>query len=109
LDIICDLISLKNVETDVDLIGLRKSLVSITTQRDLLAHGTWVKDPQSKAFVLRLVKGSWKQPVKSKKMQTKRSRKPRVPQYGIEECRSLSRLINGTILTVDKLYLDTLA
>src|SRR5882672_7473411 len=96
-DLICDLISLKNVETGVDLIRLRKSLVSATTQRDMLSHGTWVRDTQSKAFFLRLVGGSWK-PVKSKKVRTKRS-KPRAPEYGIEECRSLSRLINGIILT----------
>jgi hypothetical protein len=108
LDLICDLISLKNVETGVDLIGLRKSLVSVTTQRDLLAQGTWVKDPQSKAFFLRLVKGSWR-PEKTKQGSKKRRRKPGATKYGIEECRSLSHLIDGIILTVDELYMDTSA
>ena len=107
-DLICDLIGLKDVKTGVDLIRLRKSLVSATTQRDMLAHGTWLKDPHSKAFFLRLVGGSWK-PERGTKARTKRSRKPRVPKYGIEECRSLSHLIDGIILTVDRLYLDTLA
>lgn len=106
-DLICDLVSLKDVKTGVDLIRLRKSLVSATTQRDLLAHGTWVKDPKNKVFLLRLVRGSWK-PVKNKKVKTKRSIKPVLPDYGIEECRSLSQLINGIILTIDELYLDTL-
>jgi hypothetical protein len=106
-DLICDLVSLKNVKTSVDLIRLRKSLVSATSQRDLLAHGTWVRDPKTKIFLLRLVRGSWK-PVKAKKTQTKRSIKPRSPEYGLEECRSLSLLINGIILTVDELYSDTL-
>ena len=104
-DLICDLISLKDVKTGVDLIRLRKSLVSATTQWDLLAHGTWVRDPQTKTYFLRLVKGSWK-PAKSKKGQTKRSIKPGAPEYGIEECRSLSQLINGIVLTVDKLHSD---
>jgi hypothetical protein len=108
LDLICDLISLKNVKTDVDLIRLRKSLVSVTNQRDLLAHGTWVKDPHGKAFFLRLVRDSWK-PEKNKKTQPKRSKRQRTPEYGIDECRTLSQLINGVILTVDELYLDTLA
>ena len=106
-DLICDLVSLKDVKTGVDLMRLRKSLVSATTQRDLLAHGTWVKDPKTKVFLLRLVGGSWK-PVKNKKVKTKRSTKPEASQYGIEECRSLSQLINGIIVTVDDLYLDTL-
>jgi hypothetical protein len=106
-DLICDLVSLKDVKTGVDLIRLRKSLVSATTQRDLLAHGTWMKDPKTDAFLLRLVSGSWK-PVKVKKTQTKRSLKSRVPKYGIDECRSLTQLINGIILTVDELYSDTL-
>jgi hypothetical protein len=105
-DLICDLVSLKDVKTGVDLIRLRKSLLSATTQRDLLAHGTWVRDPKTKAFLLRIVRGSWK-PVKSKRMQTKRS-KSAASQYGIDECRSLSHLINGIILTVDELYSDTL-
>ena len=108
LDLICDLISLKNVKTDVDLIRLRKSLASATNQRDLLAHGTWVKDPQSKAFFLRLVRGNWN-PEKKQKTRVKRSKKAGTPQYGIEECRSLSQVINGIILTVDELYLDTSA
>ena len=108
LDLICDLISLKNVKTNVDLIRLRKSLASATNQRDLLAHGTWVKDARRKAFFLRLVTDSWK-PGKNKKTQPKRSKRAGTPQYGIEECRSLSQVINGIILTVDELYLDTSA
>jgi hypothetical protein len=55
-DLICDLISLKDVRTGVDLIRLRKSLLSATTQRDLLAHGTWVRHPQTKAFLLHLAR-----------------------------------------------------
>jgi hypothetical protein len=105
-DLICDLISLKNVKTGVDLIHLRKSLVSATTQRDLLAHGTWVRDTRTKVFLLRHAGGGGK-PERNKKLQTKRSPKPRVQKYGIEECRSLSLLINGIILTVDELYADT--
>jgi len=107
-DLICDLVNLKDVKTDVNLIRLRKSVLSASTQRDLLAHGTWVKDPKTKAFLLRIVRGSWK-PVKNDKMQKRRSIKSGAPKYGIEECRSLSQLINGIILTVDELYSDTLA
>jgi hypothetical protein len=107
-DLICDLISLKDVKTDVNLIRLRKSVLSASTQRDLLAHGTWVKDPKTKAFLLRIVRGSWKL-VKNDKMQKSRSIKSGAPKYGIEECRSLSQLINGIILTVDELYSDTMA
>lgn len=106
-DLICDLVSLKNVKTGVDLIRLRKSLLSATSQRDLLAHGTWVRDPKTNAFLLRLVRGSWK-PVRTKKLQTKRPIRTGTPKYGIDECRSLSQLINGIILTVDELYSDTL-
>ena len=108
-DLICDLVSLKAVKTSVDLIRLRKSLLSAATQRDLLAHGTWVRDPKSKSFLLRIAKGTWKPAkVKNEKPQTTRSIKARAPKYGIEECRSLSQLINGIILTVDELYSDTL-
>jgi hypothetical protein len=106
-DLICDLIDLKNVKTPVDLMRLRKSLASVTIQRDLLAHGTWTRDPQTKYFFLRLARGSWK-PMKSKKAQIKRSMKRRAAQYGIEECRSLTQLIGGIILTVDRLHLDSL-
>lgn len=106
-DLICDLVSLKNVKTGVDLIRLRRSLVLATSQRDLLAHGTWVRDPKTKAFLLRLVRGALK-PVNTKRGSTKRSTKTRAQKYGIEQCRSLSQLINGIILTVDELYSDTL-
>jgi hypothetical protein len=105
-DLICDLISLKDVKTGVDLIRLRKSLLSATTQRDLLAHGTWVRHPQTKAFLLHLASGSWK-PETNKKGQNKRPTRPEVPEYGIDECRSLSQLIEEIILTIDELYSDT--
>jgi hypothetical protein len=105
-DLICDLISLKDVRTGVDLTRLRKSLLSATTQRDLLAHGTWVRHPQTKAFLLHLASGSWK-PERNKKGQNKRSARPEVPEYGIEECRSLGQLIDGIILTIDELDSDT--
>ena len=106
-DLICDLISLKDVRTGVDLVRLRKSLLSATTQRDLLAHGTWVRHPQTKAFLLHLTSSS--KPGTIKKGQTKRSTRREVPQYGIEECRSLSQLIKEIILTIDELYSDTLS
>lgn len=105
-DLICDLVGLKNVKTSIDLIRLRKSLLSAMTQRDLLAHGTWIRDPKTKAFFLRLIKGSWK-PEKPKGMTATRSIKRGSPDYGIEECQSLSQLIDGIIMTVDKLYLET--
>lgn len=106
-DLVCDLVNLKGIKTNVDLISLRKSIVSAMTQRDLLAHGTWTRDPQTKAFLLRLVRDSWK-PQKHKEAQAKRTANPRTPQYGITECRSLSQLINGIMLTVDELHLDAL-
>jgi hypothetical protein len=103
-DLICDLISLKNVNTGVDLIRLRKSLVSATTQWDMLAHGTWLRDPRTKIVSLHLAKGGFRA-IKNngRKKQTK---EPRLRQYGIEECRALSQLINGIILTVEELYSD---
>jgi hypothetical protein len=106
-DIICDLISLRNDKTGVDLMNLRKSLLLASTQRDLLAHGTWVKDPKTNAFVLHL-RGGTSKPIKGKRAKDKRSIKPSAPQYGIEECRLLCQLINGIILTIDELYSDTL-
>jgi hypothetical protein len=106
-DIICDLISLRNDKTGVDLIDLRKSLLLASTQRDLLAHGTWIKDPKTKAFILYVPRGN-SEPVKGKRAQGKRSKKTSTPQYGIAECRLLSELISGIILTIDELYLDTL-
>lgn len=106
-DLICDLISLKDVRTGVDLIRLRKSLLSATAQRDLLIHGTWVRRPQTKAFLLQHASSS--KPETVKRGQTKRSTRPEVREYGIKECRSLSKLIREIILTIDELYSDTLS
>jgi hypothetical protein len=106
-DLICDLISLRNAKIGVDLIDLRKSLLLASTQRDLLVHGTWVKNPKTKAFVLNLSRVRSK-PAKSNKMRKKRPITPDAPEYGIKECRTLSQLIIGIILTVDELYSDTL-
>ena len=52
-DLACDLVSLKDVKTGVDLIRLRKSLLfGNDPDDDSLAHGTW-RDPKTNAIPLR--------------------------------------------------------
>jgi len=63
LDMIADLMKLKNIKTGTDLPALRQLLEGCSTQRDWLVHGVWVQDDKypGKNF-LRIASGSWQPP-----------------------------------------------
>ena len=76
LEIILDLIDLKQFTlTDDEKKLLRKTTKTCLTQRDQLAHGAWVRDPNNGTLLLRLTKGQW-QPIKGQRGKTKRVVKP---------------------------------
>lgn len=79
---------------------LAEGIKEVMIQRDQLAHGVWVRHPETGKLLLRLTKGQW-QPVKGQRGNTKRLVKPEGIIYGPESARSLHSLIMALIPKID--------
>jgi hypothetical protein len=81
---------------------LRTALEAVTTQRDQLAHGVWLKEPTTGRLFLRVTKGSW-QPVSGQRGKTKRAIMPESVEYDVDDARSLRLLIDELRETIDRI------
>jgi hypothetical protein len=91
-DMIRDLLELKAIKVETDLVLLRDALESAARQRDQLGHGIWLRDRASGILYLRLTKGSW-QPVKGQAGKIKRLVRPEGVEYTASDCRELRAII----------------
>lgn len=105
VEIIKDLIELADIPVSVDLKVLMQTVDKAQRERDWIAHGLWLSDPKHNAIRLRLTKAQW-QPVKGQRGKTKRVLKPESIQFGIDECRTLQRVIFEAIDMVDTVRHD---
>jgi len=60
----------------------------VMKQRNQLAHGVWVRDPDTGTLILRVTKGSW-QPVKGQRGKTKRLVSPEGIEFGRDDAIAL--------------------
>ena len=99
LDMIADLIKIKNISISADLPGIRNALDACISQRDALAHGLWIDDPNyPNRLFLRQTAGNWTPPGKIGKH--KRRIHPQAAEYVLEDAKSLVELIDATIQAV---------
>jgi hypothetical protein len=69
---------------------LREKIQSVTSQRDQIAHGLWVKPEGGSKVFLRLLKGTWQPQQKGK---VSRRIQPEAPEYDAADAASLVALI----------------
>ncbi|MBI4185417.1 MAG: hypothetical protein HY521_15605 [Proteobacteria bacterium] len=94
LEIIFDLINQKRLAlTDHEMKLLRKTSEACLIGRDQLAHGTWVRNPETGTLLLRSTKGQW-QPVKGQRGKTKHAIKPEGILVSTAEITALGDVIN---------------
>lgn len=63
------LMSLERVETKtIDLAELAKTVADMERGRDLVAHGIWLRDPESGAIMIQDLSGNWRPDPKSPKV-----------------------------------------
>src|SRR5262249_38097180 len=75
-----DLIKIKNISISADLPGIRNALDACISQRDALAHGLWIDDPDyPNRLFLRQTAGNWTPPGKIGKH--KRRIHPQAAEY----------------------------
>jgi hypothetical protein len=99
LDMIADLIKIKNISVSADLPAIRNALDACVSQRDALAHGLWIVDPDyPNRLFLRQTAGNWTPPGKIGKH--KRRIDPQAIEYVLEDAKGLAELIDATIQAV---------
>lgn len=101
LELISDLCKIMNIKPRTDISLLTQSVGAAQNQRNLLAHGIWVKDGQKLLLRDTGVQGSkWKP---DQKTSVKKKINPRGVNYTVESARSLVRLIDECCETIEEL------
>jgi hypothetical protein len=100
-DMIVDLLRYRNLSSESNLNALRISIGQCEDGRNLVAHGTWVRDPVY--GVLRIVKtsGQW-QPIPSYPRKTKRKVAPEGVEFELPDALELSEKIQLTIKSIER-------
>jgi hypothetical protein len=97
-----ELIDLHELTVDeAEIKNMREAIETVSSQRDQIAHGIWIREHESGPLHLRLTRGQW-QPVQGQRGKTNRSVMPEAVTYGIEDCRSLRKLIYGLLRRIEK-------
>lgn len=94
LDIVLDLFAIKDIAIKLDVRILKGLITEATSGRDLLAHGIWLRHPDTGELYIRQTRGKWPGNL-SKNETVKRAIFPQSFPYCTDECRK-------TIATVDK-------
>ena len=102
LNTIQDLFALKGLIPDFPFDTFWKELKAINKMRNSVAHGVWLRHPQTKATWLRLVSGHW---TRTEAHQQKVSRviRPESVPMDTKECKAIRLRIEAALKQVDVL------
>ena len=105
LELILDLFALKAMTTDVDVTALRTALEGVAQKRDWLAHGLWLKHPDTGVLYLRLTRGTWP---KDLSLGTRISRPiyPQSVEFSVSDVRALLSDCETVIAQIDLLGMN---
>ena len=92
-----DLMKIKRISIQFDLIKYIKFLKILREHRNNLAHGIWLKHPDFEEPVLQLIKGKWNPDPSNPKTKTKRVIDPEGALIRPQELRQFSQLIDKAI------------
>lgn len=94
LDIIIDLLNIKEIKVDVDIDAISQLLDDVQSRRNNIAHGVWLEHPNTGQIFLRLTRGSW-QPDPKIRGKVKKTIHPEGREYGEPELSQLCNDIDG--------------
>src|SRR5690606_4578070 len=85
LEMALDIFAIKGIEVQTDTESLRKTVSNATQKRDWLAHGIWLRHPETGDLFLRVSRGNWpKDATRGKAI--KRAVFPQSIPYSAEDC-----------------------
>jgi hypothetical protein len=101
LDMICQLLTYKSIESRTDLQELRADIDECERGRDRVAHGIWVRDPIFNTLRIVSTRGQW-QPTPSSPPKTSRKIAPEGVEFDLPEARALSAKLQSTLAKVEQ-------
>lgn len=85
LDMALDLFAIKAIPITVDVDVLRELIQQCTSERDRVAHGVWLRHPETSELYLRIARGNWpKNMTRGEKIS--RAVFPQSLPYGKDDC-----------------------
>ena len=102
LDIVLDLFAVKAIPISEDTYELRIQLTKVCSRRDNLAHGLWLKHPDTGVLHLRLTRGQWPKDI-TKGEKIARSVFPQSIPIDLAYCKETLTLCESVLKSVDKL------
>jgi hypothetical protein len=102
LEAIEGLLAIRDITIDVDFVALRDLLDTANRERDQLAHGIWLRHPQTRKLYLRLTKGSWKK-TGTHQNKIKRQIFPQSILFNAPECLTVLKTIERAITVIQTL------
>jgi hypothetical protein len=105
LDMALDLFALKAIEPSTDTVALRSLIEQACQGRDALAHGMWLRHPDTGELWLRLARGQWPKD-KTQGAKVPRTILPQSIPYGPAECAATLKLVEAALEQVNELGKD---
>jgi len=97
---ICDLLAHRQIKSNADTNGLQKRLKAAESQRNLLAHGIWLKDPIYDQWRVISWSGSWQiSPGRGAKL--KRKMAPEGVLFDLPELAELHETLLGILADIE--------
>lgn len=102
LEMALDIFAIKGIAVKSDTEALKSILSRAAQKRDWLAHGIWLRHPNSKQLYLRVTRGSWPKSHTRGEV-IKRAVFPQSIPYSATDCRETLSLIERALSEVEKL------
>ena len=98
-DMICELLTYREIESKTDLKLLRQSIEECQETRNLLAHAVWVKEPDYGTFRILKTAGQW-QPTPAHPQKTKRKVHPEALEFEVSDAIALNAKLKSALAAI---------
>lgn len=102
LEMALDIFAIKDISIQMDISTLREAITKATSQRDILAHGLWLKHPKTSELFIQITRGAWPKDL-SRGERISRVVYPQSIPYGAENCKATLDAIHKALGLVDQL------
>ncbi|MBO6669101.1 hypothetical protein [Parvibaculum sp.] len=102
LEMALDLFAIKDIQIQMDASMLREAITKASSERDILAHGLWLKHPKTSELFIQITRGTWPKDL-SKGERISRVVYPQSIPYGAKNCESALETIHKALGLVDQL------
>lgn len=102
LEMALDIFALKDITIQMEVSALREAIVKAASERDILAHGLWLRHPETAELFIQNIRGSWPKNL-SNGEKISRTIFPQSIPYGAANCKAALDAVHKALDLVDRL------